>query len=366
MPNIFGRNPRDLSFIASQCDAMNDSQIMDSLRSSGSRINWDHDFSRRNFATDAEANTAGFGLVTNNGEALQAEIEEILHEQFVLPKFVPINTSIPEGAQTFALRVVNRSGRGTFINKDGSNVKTSSASIGKVVFKIEYAGIEPQWTLQELRECLFQGTPLSSEVLRAGAEGAMQHIQDVGFNGDESVGFTGLLNSPDVPVFAGTVPVFDTATEQEIVDFLNNLIAQIGLTSKGLVFDNFGMSDLVIALPMGAFNKITTTKYGSNADRSIAEWFSANNAWTVRTGRQIVFKDLYRLDAAADSGTGRVIVYPNNNRVLEMALPISPRIITTDASSGYVVKAPMEYSMSGTNMKRPTLMIYADGVTTAP
>jgi hypothetical protein len=364
MPNIFGKKPLDYMLIKRQCDGMTHQQVMDSLLASGSKVKWDHDFNRRNFADEATANVAAFGLITNNLEAIQAEIEEILRERFKLIEFVPINSSIPEGATSYALRVINRMGKGKFINKDGSNVEAATASIGKVVFNIEYAGIEPQWTLQELRECLFTGIALNTETLEAAMQGALDHIQEVGFNGDSEVGFSGLLNSEDVPVYDGEVPDFsaEATTEDEMVAFVNSLITTLGVSSNEIIYDHFGNSELYCVMPTAVFDKIATTRYGSDASKSIAQWLSANNPWTERTGQKLVFKSLPRAKDAAETGTGRVIVYPMNKRVLEMAIPIMPRIITTDTSKGYVVKAPMEYSMSGVNIKRGTLMLYADGV----
>jgi len=48
-----------------------------------------------------------------------------------------------------------------------------------------------------------------------------------------------------------------------------------------------------------------------------------------------------------------------------MAVPIMPRIITIDQSAGYLIKAPMEYSMGGVVFKRANLCLYADDVLTA-
>ena len=48
-----------------------------------------------------------------------------------------------------------------------------------------------------------------------------------------------------------------------------------------------------------------------------------------------------------------------NDRVAEVALPISPRVIMT-LDEGYRICAPMEYTMSGVNMKRPDGWHYYD------
>jgi len=317
MPNIFRKNPRDYRFLAEQQGDRTDRQFRDAMKRSGDKINWDHDFSRRNFTTDAERDTAAFGLVLNNVEAMQAEIEEVLRERFMIPDFVPINSAIPEGAQSYALRVINRYGKGKFINKDGSNVESATASVSKMVFNVEYAGIQPEWTIQELREVLFTGIGLSNETLEAGTQGALDHIQEVGFNGDADLGFTGLLNSADVPVYAGadaSTQIVQATTADAIVAAMNNWIIQLGQTSNEIVYQHFGNSDLVIALPTAAFDHIASRRMGDGSDRTIMNFFLENNVWKTRTGKNVIFKSLSRLSSisVSGSGTGRAIIYPWN------------------------------------------------------
>jgi len=369
MPNIFNKNPSDYPHLLEQMGTRTDAQFIDLLNRQQSGINWDHDFRRQNFTTDALRDTAAFGLVLNNIQAMQAEIEEILKERFQIPEFVPINTSIPEGAQQYGLRVIERFGKGKFINKDGSNVENATAAISKMIFNIEYAGIQPQWSLQELREVLFTGISLSNETLEAGATGALDHIQEVGFNGDTDVGFTGLLNDAVVPIYpeASSIVIDVTSSDDIIAAFINDLITTIGQTTNELVYQHFGSSELIIVLPTAPFDHIATRRMGVDANKTIAEYLRMNNAWTARTGQPVVFKSQPRLaTAATTTGTatdaeGRIIVYPWNKRIIEMAIPIMPRIITTDSSAGYNIKAPMEYSMGGVVIKRADMMIYADG-----
>jgi hypothetical protein len=368
MPNVFNKNPSDYVYLHEQRGERSDRQFRDALKRSGCNINWDHDFRRQNFDSSAQADSAAFGLVLNNLEAMQAEIEEVLRERFKIPEFVPINTAIPEGATSYALRVINRFGKGKFINRDGSNVENATASVDKLVFNVEYAGIQPQWTLQELREVLFTGISLSNETLEAGTQGALDHIQEVGFNGDSDLGFTGLLNDANVPVYGGTTPIIaagTAATDDAIASYINSLITTIGATTNELVYEHFGMNELTIVLPTASFDYLSTTRMGTDANKTIMQYLTRNNVWTARTGKNIVFKSLPRALAAAATGTGRAIVYPWNKRIIEMAIPIMPRIITTDSSAGYVIKAPMEYSMGGVVIKRADMMIYGDEIVTA-
>ena len=364
MPNIFNKEPHQLKYLARQRGNMDARQFRDEVVSlfENPRL-WDHDFSRRNFRNDAEANVQAIGLISNNQEALMTEVEEVVYEQFKLPEYIPINSGVPEGATSFSYKVIDRKGEGKFINKDGSNVEGATVSAGKIVFNIEYAGIQPQWTLQELRESLFAGIPIDGLTLRAGAEGALAHIQKVGFLGDSDVGFAGLVNNPDITKLQGvSIPNFGSATSDEIVKFINDMIISVGQSTKEIFYDSFGTNPLMFVLPTEAYDIISTKQKTEYSDRTILEWLEARNAWTTRTGQPIQFKSLHYMKGAGDSDSDRVAMYPLNSSIIEMAIPIMPRIIGVDDSSRYLIKTPMEYSMSGLNVKRGSLCLYADGI----
>lgn len=363
--NIFAKDIGDYKYLASQMDGMSDAEMLACYRLSGGTDKvFDHDFAPKRFNTDAESATAAFGLISNNLEAMTSEIEEILRERFKVPEFIPINTSIPEGATSYALRVVNRYGKGKFINKDGSNVDTSTASVSKMVFGVEYAGIQPEWSLQELRESLFTGVSLSSETLEAGTQGALNHIQDIAFLGDGDVGFEGLLNNSEVPHFLGTIPNFalPATTEEAMRQFVVDVITDMGQATEELIYEHFGHVPLKFVLPTVAYDRLANSPLGTDANKTIMAFLRTNNPWTERTGQPVMFESLTRCKDAGENGDlGRVVVYPMTNRILEMAIPIMPRVITTQ-QDGYNIKAPMEYSMSGVNVKRFSMMRYADGV----
>jgi hypothetical protein len=181
--------------------------------------------------------------------------------------------------------------------------------------------------------------------------------------GDSDVGFKGLLNHSAIPVYQGTVPDFtDPATTADImINFIQNLISALGTSTNELIYQHFGTGELVCVVPTAVFDAISTRKCSDDASRTVAMYLAQNNPWTQRTGKPVVFKSLPEAKDVAETGDGRILLYPMHSRVFEMAIPIMPRIITT-INEGYRIKAPMEYSMSGVNVKREDMMMYADGV----
>lgn len=366
--NIFGREVEEYAIFR---DAFPEHtprrQMQDALARGGRRIDWAFQPQIRRFEDDAEAVTAAMGLLGNNLMAVQAESDEILRRIFMLRELIPINTNVPEGATSKAINVVNRYGKGKFINKDGSNVETAQASVNRVSYPIFYGGIVASWSLQELRESLFAGVPLDSETIMSAVEGCNTHIQQVGFLGSAEHNLTGLINASSIPSFSGTVPDFTTLgadggmTADEAVKFVNDLVTAIGNRTNELLYQHFRSSDLVLAVPTVVFDALVTTKYGDGADKTVWDFVKARNAWTARTGRELILKSIPELATAGTSNSARVALYPKDKRVLEMDMPIAPRV-TRVVNKEYSVNTPYEYSISGINWKRPKMAVYADGV----
>lgn len=361
MANLFGKEIEDYRIFADAFPADTARATMqDAINRGGRNIDWAFKPVACNIADTAEGVTQAFGLISNNLEAIKAESDEILRRDFQLNEFVPIDTNVPEGATSSSTKVVNRYGKSKFITKDGKNVEQAEASVGKVTYAIAYGGIVGAWSLQELRESLFSGQNLSNDTLEAAIEACNYHIQEIGFLGSAEEGFSGILNSPDVSVFGGTVPNFNTATAAEIIAFINGLISGIGEDSNEVVYRQFRNSDMQMNLPTRAFDILSNTLYGGN-ERTLWDFLKMNNSWTARTNRPLIMKSLPEAVTAGASSDARLTLYPKDKRVLEMDMPIAPRI-TRMIPEAYSTVAPYEYSISGVNWKRGGLAVYADGI----
>ena len=115
MPDIFGREVMDYPQYAYAHEA----KVLDGYLENQKAVygGHGHDFKAlgEKFGvriTDFEANAQSAGYVTNNLQAVQAVIEEIMYTDYRLDEFVPILTDIPEGAAAYTYRVMDRTGQG--------------------------------------------------------------------------------------------------------------------------------------------------------------------------------------------------------------------------------------------------------------
>jgi len=361
MPNIFGKDAHQYKHLqkikkAGMIDAHNAQ-----LKVRG-RI---HDFSALGTRIvrsiiDTEAAAQALSFITNNYQAVMAEVEEILYTDFRLPGTLPLKTSgIPDGAQSYAYKVVNKYGQGKFIDNDGKTANSATVSMGLVPYTLEYGGIIPEWSIEDVRNATFAGLALDTTTINAGTEGCMDHIEEVAFIGDTSRGFTGLTNSAEIP-FSNSTKTFANMSALELVQFVQNgVVSRVSGTAE--VFGRTIRTGLTLYLPIAQADILLNTNYADDASKTVWEYVKVNNTWTNYTGQPLDLQIVSEFSGAGAGSTDRCLFGFNIDRVMEMAIPIMPRVISI-LPIAYGFEAPMEYKVSGLNVKRGTAMEYIDAI----
>jgi hypothetical protein len=363
MPDILGQTERDYQFYKD----MAAKKMLDAHNYQLKTRGLVHDFnalpSKHNPVkvplNDIEASAQALGFVTNNFQAIQAMVEEILYTDFRLDSYFPIITTIPEGATTYSYKVANKYGLGKFIDNSGKDANRASASMQNVPYALEYAGIIPSWTLEDVRGAAFAGIPLDTHSIQAGTEGCLDHIEIVGLEGDASRSFTGLINQADIPA-ANSTKTIANMTADEMVKFILDGVSDI-ISQSAEVMSRIIKTGLTIYFPLAQETLIGDTKLATDASKTVWEYVRVNNQWTRRTGQELKMESVAEMAGAGSGATDRCLFGFNHDRIMEMAMPIQPRVIRM-VETHYGVDAPMEYKISGLNVKRPTVMRYFDAI----
>lgn len=361
MPDIFGREQIDYKLLRDLAAK----KLLDShnqqLGARGLVHNFDALPSRHTPVqmpmNDVEANAQAITFTTNNLQAIQAMVEEILYTDFRLDAFFPIVTNVPEGARTYSYKVVNKYGRGKFIDNTGRDANSAQVSMGNVPYNLQYGGIIPSWTLEDLRAAAFTGLPLDTETIKAGTEGCLDHIEIVGLSGSSDLGLTGLINSADIPASNSAKTIANMNADEMVAFIQTNVAAIIAQTSE--VMSRVIKTGLTVYLPLAQETLIGDTRLSDNADKTVWDYVKSQNQWSRRTGQDLKLETVAELAGAGAGATDRALFGFNNDRIMEMAMPIQPRVIQT-IDMHYGVDAPMEYKISGLNVKRGTAMRYVD------
>ena len=370
--DIFGVMPGDLVHYR---DLAEKGQLESHLLRKGSKHNFR---ALENLVTKAEGNAQAVGFVRDNLDALNAQIDEIMYINFRLNEFIPMHTGVPEGVKTYSYQVMDRVGRGAFIDQPGSMPQNARVGLRDVTYDLHYAGIVPEWNIEDVRLAMTTGVSLSTETIKAATEGCMDHIELVGLTGDTERGLKGLTN-----LDAGTSPThgqvtlvqrqdsdkqISEMTGKEMAEFIQAEVVKF-ITETNEVFGRRIKSPLCVYLPIEECALITEAQLDLiHTDVTAWDYASSHNAWAHYTNTKLQLKWLPELKTAGTNGTNnannerkRMIIAINTRDIMEMAMPFAPRALTVQ-DMGYSMRAPMEYKISGLNVKRPAGIRYIDNV----
>ena len=290
-------------------------------------------------------------------------IDEIMYTDYRLPEMIPIITAIPDGATSYSYRVLDKAGLGRFIDLHGDTAPSANVGLRNVPYLLGYAGIQAKWSIEDLRRAMFLGVPLDTSTIDAATNGAMDHIEIVGLEGDDEMGFKGLTNLATTGVSAvsrtDSSATLEDMTGDEMHQFLDKQIVGM-IESTQEVFGRRIKAGLSVYLPIAQAAEVNRKRL-VDRDQTAWQYFQQHNAWKKYTGMDVDLKWLAELDGAGSSNTDRMILGINDVRIMEMAIPIMPRALTT-INKGYTYCVPFEYKMSGLNLKRPAGIRYIDAV----
>ena len=236
----------------------------------------------------AAVNAQGVGYVTDNLLAVTGMIEEILYTGYRADEFVPFRMDIPEGASSYTPRVVDAHGNAKFLTSPGLEAEAVRISESIDPQPVIIAGVNAEWTLEDLRNAMHTGLPLQSLTLETAVERCYDHIEKVALVGDSDRSWHGLSNLTNAAdgittnAFSGT---FDASTALQIQAAISGEISGL-ITDTNEVVGRQLRDGLCIYLP-GTEYDLLCNPLGDNADKSIMDWLETMNPFTKMTGNPI-------------------------------------------------------------------------------
>ena len=361
MPDIFGKESGDYKHLQrleqvqpGVAARRHDFQALGGTGQRGRRLNFE------------EPNVSSY--LTNNLEAVQSQIEEVLYTEFRLDKFVPIFTDVPEGAQTYAYRIIDGRGDAGWIDNRGTDANSARASQRLVPYGLSGGGIFAEWSREDLRASMMTGVALDDYTVKFATRSCKDHIERVGIRGDTFHGYLGLINQT-IGTTGDTVRLTTLTNAQRFSAVTGDVMAAtISAEISKLIADSSEIigrtltDGMTVYLPISQHNLVMTTRLSDSPNLTAWEWAKKNNQFTALTSKELVLEMVGELeDAAVNTTDDRMIIGMNTREIMEMAQPISPRVLEV-VNEGFFLKTPMEYKISGLNVKRQIGLRYVDNV----
>ena len=373
MADIFGKTPDDYTLVRDLHEAGKwDRQQADWAARRPLSLPH-HDFEAMGAGIPPELQRAtedqqAIGYLTNNLLAIQTRVDQIMYTAYRLPEFLHLNTAIPEGAESYAIRVQRRVGRAIRVSAPAYDAPSATVAESIVSQPMHYYGLDAIWSIDELRGAMFGGTALDTQAIDAAVMGSLETMESVGLLGGGYANTTGLLNhavsgTDPVPVNLNTQAASSTfaeLTSDQMRDLINGDISSvINITNESLGRNiSTGMT---VYLPGAQYDLLSSKYVGDHAERTIMKTILEDNPWTHFTGNPINIARVLELDGAGASDTDRMVVGLMHERVAEMGVSIMPRVLGI-VNKGRVICAQVESKYSPTWIQRPTTMYYRDAI----
>lgn len=310
---------------------------------------------------EAEPNAQGIEFMVSNLTAVQQMVKDILYLMFRADQFITFNRMIDETADNYAYRVGDMVGEADWIEASGTDAPSATATQKLVAWPIYRGGIVPMWTFDDIRRAMKGDFPLATKSLEAGVTGSMNQIEKVTLLGSDLHGTKGLLNS-DTVITVNSATAFSSQNNDQLLAYLQDRISNF-ISSSGEIVGRELRGGMSIYLPTVQFGRVTSRRL-QDINMSVWQYLQMNNHWREQTGEDIALRSVRELKDRAANGTDdrMVIGLTRNPDVVEMAMPIEPRVIHL-VTSDYGMRAPMEHKIGqGPSWLRPFAVEYFDGV----
>lgn len=237
-------------------------------------------------------------FVTRQLEHVMAQATQVDYAVLKSRLFIPVDTSVPNGAETFTYTQWDVLGEARLLANYGEDIPEVDAFC--VQFNKPLKGIADgySYSVQDLRAAQFGGVPLDAQKARAARMMIDRKIDRIAAKGDTLMGLDGFVNHSAVPVVAPVVGTWDAATTaDEMIKDLDKLVNSIPVATKqtitpdtlltattAFVFLQKPVSDLVRESVLTSWLK--NNYYIKNVD----QWIELDDASALGGPRAVCYK----------------------------------------------------------------------------
>lgn len=243
-------------------------------------------------------------------EALKAQTYDIKYAAAKARSYIPVDNSIPSGAETFAYDVWDTVGVAAIIANNAKDLPSVEAFVTRFAAPIRSLGVQYGYSVQDLRAAQMAGSPLNEKRAQSAKRAIEFAIDEIAAFGNAAAGLKGFLNNTAVPLVTPVVGNWTTSTTaDQMVSDLNKLVNSIVQTTKEV----HKPDTLLVAT--STFALLQKPSGVDNRETVLSSWLR-NNPYIKNVDQWV------RLDTANAAGTGpRMMAYERSSEVVELVIP---------------------------------------------
>jgi hypothetical protein len=308
-----------------------------------------------------DAPQAALSFLVQQASVIETEVVSIQYPEVQYPTLIPVDTSAPDWAKSVTFFSLDRAGRAEWFHHAAKDIPLADVSRAKAEATIEMAAIGYRYDIEEIGQAMLMGVNLGSEKAEAARRAAEEFIDEIAIRGDTDKGLTGLINNASVTVvnaaFTGTgsSPTWADKTAAQILQDVNDALT--GVYTESLQIE---MADTIL-VPISELVRIATLQI-PNTTMTALQWLKENNVYTMETGQPLMIRGVRGLETAGETGTGRMIVYRRDPRVVKLHLPMPHRFLSVYQTGPVQWDVPGILRVGGVEVRRPKAMRYVDNI----
>ena len=297
----------------------------------------------------------GLGFYISQLAQVEPRIYATKYPNINFQELIPIDTSVPEWADTVDYISYDGVTMGKFIGANADDLPNIALSAKKDSVKVGYAGNKFEYSLDELRKSQHLRLPLDVTMAILARRGAEEHMQRVAYFGDASRGMSGLFNHGNVSTANDNTDWQGASvTGKDILDSINAMITEVWELSKGVHVPN------TLVLPSNRWAYLNSTAVSDlQPTKTLLSVLQENNLYTQMTGQPMLIVPRFQLVGAGQSNKDRIMIYERNPENLVMYVPMFWRPVAPQPRN-LKVSVPAEYKCSGTEFRYPNAAMYFD------
>lgn len=282
-------------------------------------------------------------------EFLKAKTYDIKYGPQKSLQFLPVDTSMPEGAESVTYEQWEERAQAVVIANMTDDLPNSSVAAREFTSPVKTVGSSYIWSLLDVMRAAMSGTDFIQRRARVARNAINRRFDAAGANGIPEAGTTGLVNDAIVPlVVLPNLGAWTGLTPAQVLENMNFLASSVPI----LTLEN-EKSDTML-LDLVSFNHVAVTPLlGGDGDVTILTAFLKNQPYIKNVDQW------GRLNTAGAAGIHRAVVYPRNEEALTFNIPMMFKQQPPQAHNlGF--KVPVWGRVGVVEVHYPESMAYAD------
>lgn len=288
-------------------------------------------------------------------EYIRPKIYDIKRPLLSALEVFPIDSSVPEWAETVTYRMYDATGIAKIISSYADDLPMVGINAKEFTSRLKSLGDAYGWSTAEIRAAAATNTPLTSKLATMAKRGHDLAVNKIAWFGDAAANLQGFLSNVNIPVYVipttgtGASKLWSTKTQDQILADMNAVVNLVYTQSKGVHKAN------ELWLPIAQLAYVKNTIRGINSDATIYKvWTDSNPGVTVR--------GILELSAvAAFSGADVLVAIENSLENLQLVLPMPFREYPPQPNN-LAWKVPCESRVGGVIIEYPFSMVIGSGI----